>query len=39
MHRTQSVDFGLVFSGEVVLELDDGLEQTMKAGEVVVQRG
>lgn len=32
MHRTISLDFGIVLEGEVVLELDDGVETTMKKG-------
>jgi len=39
MHRTNSIDYGIVLSGEVELELDDGIVQTCRAGEVVVQRG
>jgi quercetin dioxygenase-like cupin family protein len=38
MHRTQSVDYGIVLSGEVVLVLDD-TETVLRAGDVVVQRG
>jgi hypothetical protein len=38
MHRTESVDYGIVLSGEIVLILDDS-EVTLKAGDVVVQRG
>jgi quercetin dioxygenase-like cupin family protein len=38
MHRTQSVDYGIVLSGEVVLVLDDS-ERVLRAGDVVVQRG
>jgi quercetin dioxygenase-like cupin family protein len=38
MHRTQSVDYGIVLSGEVVLALDD-TETVLRAGDVVVQRG
>jgi naringenin degradation protein FdeH len=38
MHRTQSVDYGIVLSGEVVLVLDDS-ETILRAGDVVVQRG
>jgi quercetin dioxygenase-like cupin family protein len=38
MHRTQSVDYGIVLSGEVVLVLDDS-ETVLQAGDVVVQRG
>jgi naringenin degradation protein FdeH len=38
VHRTQSVDYGIVLSGEVVLALDD-TETVLHAGDVVVQRG
>ena len=38
MHRTQSVDYGIVLSGEVTLLLDD-TEIDLKAGDVVVQNG
>lgn len=39
MHRTQSLDYGVVLSGEIVLELDDGVEVTLHAGDFLVQRG
>ncbi|KAL2394473.1 hypothetical protein ABEF95_000349, partial [Exophiala dermatitidis] len=38
MHRTQSVDFGVVLKGTIKLILDDGLETTMNEGDLVVQR-
>jgi mannose-6-phosphate isomerase-like protein (cupin superfamily) len=38
VHRTASVDYGIVLEGEVVLVLDDS-EVTLRAGDVVVQRG
>jgi quercetin dioxygenase-like cupin family protein len=38
MHRTQTVDYGIVLSGEVYLVLDKE-ETLLKAGDVVVQRG
>ena len=38
MHRTQTVDYGIVLSGEVVLVLDDS-ETVLRAGDVVIQRG
>jgi quercetin dioxygenase-like cupin family protein len=38
VHRTQSVDYGIVLSGEVVLVLDDS-ETVLRAGDIVVQRG
>jgi mannose-6-phosphate isomerase-like protein (cupin superfamily) len=38
VHRTASVDYGIVLSGEVTLVLDDS-EVTLSAGDIVVQRG
>ena len=38
MHRTQSIDYAVVISGEITLLLDDS-EVHLKAGDVVVQRG
>jgi mannose-6-phosphate isomerase-like protein (cupin superfamily) len=38
MHRTESIDYGLVLEGEITLVLDDS-ETLLKAGDVVVQRG
>lgn len=38
MHRTESVDYGIVIEGEMTLVLDDS-EVQLKAGSVVVQRG
>jgi quercetin dioxygenase-like cupin family protein len=38
MHRTETVDYGIVLDGEVVLVLEDG-EKVLRAGDVVVQRG
>jgi len=39
MHRTQTLDYGVVLEGEIRLELDGGASRTVGAGEVVVQRG
>ena len=39
MHRTESVDYGVVLRGEVTLVLDDGSATTVGAGDLVVQRG
>ncbi len=39
MHRTDTVDFGVVVSGEVSLELDDGQTVHLSAGDCVVQNG
>jgi mannose-6-phosphate isomerase-like protein (cupin superfamily) len=38
VHRTASIDYGIVLSGEITLILD-GSEVTLRAGDVVVQRG
>ena len=38
MHRTRSIDYAVVISGEITLLLDDS-EVHLKAGDVVVQRG
>lgn len=39
MHRTLSLDYCAIMSGEIVLILDGGEEKTIRAGEYVVQRG
>ena len=39
MHRTSSIDYGIVISGSIELELDHGVFKTVNAGEVIVQRG
>jgi quercetin dioxygenase-like cupin family protein len=38
MHRTSTLDYVVVISGEIVLVLDDS-EVTLRQGDVVVQRG
>lgn len=39
MHRTETVDYGIVLDGEIWLELDDGHTTHLHAGDVVVQCG
>jgi mannose-6-phosphate isomerase-like protein (cupin superfamily) len=39
MHTTDTVDFDVVISGEVYLELDDGTEVHLNAGDCVIQNG
>jgi len=39
MHTTDTVDFDVIVSGECYLELDDGAEVLLKAGDCVVQNG
>lgn len=38
IHRTESIDYGVVLEGEIVLILDDS-EVTLRAGDVCIQRG
>ena len=39
MHTTATVDFGVVLSGEAVLEVDDGAKVTLGPGDTYVQNG
>ena len=39
MHRTVSLDYGVVLEGEMELVLDSGETRTMKRGDVAIQRG
>ncbi len=39
MHTTDTVDYVVIVSGEVWLELDDGQARLIKAGDCVVQNG
>ena len=39
MHRTVSLDYGIVLQGEVELVLDSGETRRMKQGDVAIQRG
>ncbi|KAJ4295313.1 CAAX farnesyltransferase (FTase) subunit beta [Kalmusia sp. IMI 367209] len=39
MHRTVSLDYGVVLEGQVDLLLDSGEQRTMKVGDVAIQRG
>jgi mannose-6-phosphate isomerase-like protein (cupin superfamily) len=39
MHTTNSIDYVLVVSGEVTLELDDGEQTVLRAGDVIIQNG
>jgi quercetin dioxygenase-like cupin family protein len=39
MHRTQSLDYGIVLSGTLSLVLDDRSETALRPGDVVIQRG
>ena len=39
MHRTNSIDYGIVLEGEIELELDDGATRTVRQGGIIIQRG
>ena len=39
MHRTDSIDYAIVISGEIDMQVDDSREVHLKAGDVLVQRG
>ncbi len=38
MHRTETIDYGIVLEGEITLVMDVG-ETVVRAGDIVVQRG
>ena len=38
-HRTDSIDYAVVVSGEIDMELDNGVVAHLKQGDVLVQRG
>ena len=39
MHRTGSIDYIIILSGQLELELDDGVSTLVGPGDIVVQRG
>ena len=39
MHRTETLDYAILLSGECDLEMDDGVTVHLTQGDVVVQRG
>jgi mannose-6-phosphate isomerase-like protein (cupin superfamily) len=39
MHTTDTVDYDIIISGELWLELDDGKEVRLKPGDIVIQNG
>lgn len=38
MHRTETIDYGIVLEGEITLILDEG-ETVVRPGDIVIQRG
>lgn len=39
MHRSPTLDYGLLLEGELWLELDDGEQRLLRPGDVVIQQG
>jgi quercetin dioxygenase-like cupin family protein len=39
MHRTNSIDYGIILSGEIELELEDGVKTIAGPHSIIVQRG
>ncbi len=39
MHTTATIDYGIVLSGQAILELDDGVTTTLDPGDTYVQNG
>jgi quercetin dioxygenase-like cupin family protein len=39
MHRSSSIDYGIVINGEIELELDNHVVKTIGQGGIIVQRG
>ncbi len=39
LHRTSTVDYAVVLSGEIDMELDDGVTVHLRQGDALVQRG
>jgi quercetin dioxygenase-like cupin family protein len=38
-HRTDTADFGVVLSGHLALQLDDGAEVSLSPGDVLIENG
>ena len=39
LHRTNSIDYRIIISGTIELELDNNNFKTLEAGDIIVQRG
>ncbi|KAH8898118.1 hypothetical protein GQ53DRAFT_837110 [Thozetella sp. PMI_491] len=39
LHRNQSLDYGIVLKGSMQIILDDGVEETLREGDVYIQKG
>ena len=38
MHKTETVDYAIILSGEITAVMDEG-ETVMRAGDILIQRG
>jgi quercetin dioxygenase-like cupin family protein len=38
-HRTDTTDFGIVISGHLAVQLDDGAEEVLSPGDVLIENG
>jgi mannose-6-phosphate isomerase-like protein (cupin superfamily) len=38
-HRTDTTDFGIVMSGHIAVQLDDGAEEVLSPGDVLIENG
>jgi mannose-6-phosphate isomerase-like protein (cupin superfamily) len=39
MHKTKTIDYDIILSGELWMEMDDGVEVRLKPGDCVIQNG
>lgn len=39
MHRTNSIDYGIIMDGEIELELDCGAKKLLTRGDIIIQQG
>jgi quercetin dioxygenase-like cupin family protein len=39
LHRTESLDYAVVLTGDIDMQLDDGCTVSLRPGDVVIQRG
>ncbi|MNE76542.1 hypothetical protein D3C80_1727840 [compost metagenome] len=39
MHKTPTIDYGVLLEGELWLELDNGEQRLIRPGDVVIQNG
>jgi mannose-6-phosphate isomerase-like protein (cupin superfamily) len=39
MHATDTVDYDIIMSGQITMELEDGCEVTLGPGDILIQTG